>query len=532
MVAASWPAATALPNALFVAIISATFFFLATLAHAFEVPTSITVIRPYCYCHQQHKHHPSRPTSPPSCRLLAHPSSASDCVPTNNNGISSNDYDDTITMDVMLSSHPALQRLDLTSDQMALIQMRVNGYRTPKQKRNHHPNKSDDHLSSVIESNLSYLEERLDLTLEQLRILVVGYPPLLGFNLDTNLMPTVEFFGDALRDADAPDDARVDDNDDSSSGVDNSNEMNRQRRHRNQLATFLCKSPSLLEYNVAKRLMPRLARVRQMMSLVGVDKGDGSGGGSPSTTSLDEEMVVTIATLTESRFDTWLLMQNNNETTRKNKNEDGNIAHSTVGVDSNQHRQQQRNLNHPSSHVIVSNLQSGGNIGNIIRSASIFGCQEIIVVGQKRYRLTGDHGSRMDLPRRHCYSHSEAQTYLQDKGVRIYGIEIMEGAKPIMEYDPSTGVVEFPFKSIRDEDGGGWSGAAFIFGNEGQGLSSKQKDICDEFIFIPQNRGGSVDGGGSASMNVACAAAVILQSYCMWAGYSGASRVGQKFVES
>lgn len=363
-------------------------------------------------------------------------------------------------------------------------------------------------------------------------MLVVGYPPLLGFNLDTNLMPTVEFFGNALQDANDPD-AKVGDNDDDSIGVDNNNEMNRQRRHRNQLATFLCKSPSLLEYNVAKRLVPRLARVRQMMLSVGGDKSDDGSGGSPSTTRLDEEMLYTIATLTDSRFDTWLLHQNNSETTRAN-NEDGGIAGSAVGVNINRHekqqQQQQRNLNHPSSHVIVSNLQSGGNIGNIIRSASIFGCQEIIVVGQKRYRLTGDHGSRMDLPRRHCYSHSEAQAYLQDKGVRIYGIEIMDGAKPIMEYDPSTGVVDFPFKSIRDEDGG-CSGAAFIFGNEGQGLSSKQKDICDEFIFIPQNRGGSIDGGGSASMNVACAAAVILQAYCMWAGYSGASRVGQKFVE-
>ena len=94
--------------------------------------------------------------------------------------------------------------------------------------------------------------------------------------------------------------------------------------------------------------------------------------------------------------------------------------------------------------------------------------------------------------------------------------------------------MKFPFES---ECEGGWLGSAFIFGNEGQGLSTKQREICDEFLFIPQNRGGSRDdyfagrgggggattGGGSASMNVACAAAVVLHAYCMWAGYSVAS---------
>jgi tRNA C32,U32 (ribose-2'-O)-methylase TrmJ len=76
-----------------------------------------------------------------------------------------------------------------------------------------------------------------------------------------------------------------------------------------------------------------------------------------------------------------------------------------------------------------------------------------------------------------------------------------------------------------------WQGAAFIFGNEGQGLSAKQREICDEFLFIPQTRGGTTTaGGGSASLNVASAATVILQAYCMWAGYSDAPREGEKFL--
>jgi tRNA G18 (ribose-2'-O)-methylase SpoU len=162
----------------------------------------------------------------------------------------------------------------------------------------------------------------------------------------------------------------------------------------------------------------------------------------------------------------------------------------------------------PLLYVIVSNLQSGGNIGNILRSASIFGCHEIIVVGQQRYRLTGDHGSRFDLPRKHVWSHEDARLYLQQQeqqqqtnkegaaGVRIYGVEIMPGASPIMRYDQETGIVHFPFDRK-------WQGAAFVMGNEGQGLSVKQREICDEFLFIPQTRGGTTNNGDGVAVAVA-----------------------------
>jgi len=73
-----------------------------------------------------------------------------------------------------------------------------------------------------------------------------------------------------------------------------------------------------------------------------------------------------------------------------------------------------------------------------------------------------------------------------------------------------TGVVRFPFDRQRQE-------VTIVMGNEGNGLSDKQREICDEFLFIPQTRGGRSDGGGggSASLNVACAATVILQAYCL-----------------
>jgi len=150
------------------------------------------------------------------------------------------------------------------------------------------------------------------------------------------------------------------------------------------------------------------------------------------------------------------------------------------------------------------------------------------------------------LPRRHFFTHQEAKSYLkanaienEEEVVKIYGVEIMENASPLMKYDAETGVMTFPFGDRCRS-----TGAAFVMGNEGLGLSEKQKEICDDFIFIPQTRGGASssssptsrdeqgNGRGSASLNVSCAAAIILQAYSVWANYPVASIEGEKFVAS
>lgn len=54
--------------------------------------------------------------------------------------------------------------------------------------------------------------------------------------------------------------------------------------------------------------------------------------------------------------------------------------------------------------------------------------------------------------------------------------------------------------------------AAFMLGNEGQGLSPKQMALCDRFVYIPQY------GVGTASLNVAVAASIVLHHFSVWAG--------------
>mmetsp|Transcript_1885 Transcript_1885/g.5493 ORF Transcript_1885/g.5493 Transcript_1885/m.5493 type:complete len:441 (-) Transcript_1885:1359-2681(-) len=369
----------------------------------------------------------------------------------------------------------ALGRLDLTPAQFAQVQSRLLSV----------TNSGNQHSKINAEGNLSWLNSRLGLLDDRTRLaaIVTGHPPILGYAIKTNLEPTVAFFQDALQGEDGADVTA-------------------------RLAAFICESPELLEYNVKKRLVPRLERIRAGTELCG---------------PLDEKTLRIIATKTDSRFDEWLLDEVGETQVDTSTADSDNYDHFDQWDEAAQQQQYQNNES-PASYVVLSNLQSGGNIGNILRSASIFGCQECVVVGQKRYRLTGDHGSRFDLRRHHTYDHDSAREYLHEKGVRIYGVEIVQGAAPIMRYDPQTGIVHFPFDRQ-------WQGAAFVMGNEGQGLSAKQKEICDEFLFIPQTRGGAASGGGSASLNVACAATVVLQAYCMWAGYPDANREGEKFVE-
>ena len=57
-----------------------------------------------------------------------------------------------------------------------------------------------------------------------------------------------------------------------------------------------------------------------------------------------------------------------------------------------------------------------------------------------------------------------------------------------------------------------------------QGLSSTQKRACDAFVYIPQY------GAGTASLNVAVAASLVLHHFAVWAGYEERGREGEKFV--
>lgn len=53
-------------------------------------------------------------------------------------------------------------------------------------------------------------------------------------------------------------------------------------------------------------------------------------------------------------------------------------------------------------------------------------------------------------------------------------------------------------------------------------MSQNQMAICDSFVYIPQY------GAGTASLNVACAASIVLHHFAVWAGFQERQREGYK----
>lgn len=86
----------------------------------------------------------------------------------------------------------------------------------------------------------------------------------------------------------------------------------------------------------------------------------------------------------------------------------------------------------------------------------------------------------------------------------MLGVEICEGAQPVSRGQAFRGPT------------------AFMLGNEGQGMSERQMSLCDRFVYIPQF------GPGTASLNVAVAASIVLHEFATWAGYQERAREGFK----
>ncbi|KAK4773186.1 hypothetical protein SAY87_028205 [Trapa incisa] len=140
------------------------------------------------------------------------------------------------------------------------------------------------------------------------------------------------------------------------------------------------------------------------------------------------------------------------------------------------------------SYVVVHNIAKRHNVGTLTRSATAFGVSELILVGRRDFNSFGSHGSTSHLRFRHFHSLIEARSFLKEKDCDICGVEITDGAVAVNEH---------PFKRS----------TAFLLGNEGTGLSAKECEICDFFVYIPHY------GGGTASLNVTIAASIVLHHF-------------------
>jgi len=139
--------------------------------------------------------------------------------------------------------------------------------------------------------------------------------------------------------------------------------------------------------------------------------------------------------------------------------------------------------------LVLDNLRSAYNVGNIFRAAEATRAAGIVTCG---YTATPPHiklqktarGCDELVPYEHFESTVEAIAALKKRGMRIYAVETVENSRLYWEAP-----IEFP--------------CALVLGNEALGINQEALELCDGFISLPAL-------GRKNSINVGNCAAVIL----------------------
>jgi tRNA G18 (ribose-2'-O)-methylase SpoU len=136
-----------------------------------------------------------------------------------------------------------------------------------------------------------------------------------------------------------------------------------------------------------------------------------------------------------------------------------------------------------SRYLVISNISKINNVQSLIQSALAFNFTPILV---KPKRMQDDWSSFGHVIVMEDFG--AMLLFLKDRGIPLIGIEIGNN---------STSVLDFSFPEE----------IALMPGNEGTGLSQKQRDAVDLYLYIPQY------GFGTASLNVYIATTLVLHRY-------------------
>jgi len=138
--------------------------------------------------------------------------------------------------------------------------------------------------------------------------------------------------------------------------------------------------------------------------------------------------------------------------------------------------------------VILDNLKSGYNVPKIFRSAQAFGAHSVHLVNIGPFDPAPAKGAFKYVPARFYDNFEECYQALKQQGYEFFILEPSDG----IDLHKS----KLPKKS------------AFIFGNEGLGISFEAQDYPDlRRLKIQQH--GNID-----SLNVSIAASVVMYQYC------------------
>lgn len=191
---------------------------------------------------------------------------------------------------------------------------------------------------------------------------------------------------------------------------------------------------------------------------------------------------------------------------------------------------------HPESYLIITNIGKRQNVRNLIQIGASFGVKNIFVVGQKNFNfdvnghddrennkspssdmptaiLDGVRRGKMSIIRfdklEQCVEHIKSLPCCEEE---VEDAENNSTKKSNHNNKPTIQIigVEIDPSSINLENESFDNSTAFMMGNEGQGMTSKQMSVCDGFIRISQY------GGGTASLNVSVAAGLVLHRFFHW----------------
>lgn len=158
-------------------------------------------------------------------------------------------------------------------------------------------------------------------------------------------------------------------------------------------------------------------------------------------------------------------------------------------------------------YLLIYNIQSKHNAGTLIRSASAFNCKKILVLGQNKKILKRFFGHQGTLKRMEFLffdTIDDLKKFCRENKIFICGVEIGE---------QSVAINKQPFQG----------NTLFVLGNEGSGMNQKQKDLCDQLVYIPQY------SNKTGSLNVAIAGSIIFHHFALWAGYKEADYTNEKY---
>jgi tRNA G18 (ribose-2'-O)-methylase SpoU len=166
----------------------------------------------------------------------------------------------------------------------------------------------------------------------------------------------------------------------------------------------------------------------------------------------------------------------------------------------------------PRLYLIVYCMTKRANVGTLLRSAAAFGVTKVFLVGAARFGDFGAHGAVNFLKLEHFPTAAVAKATLVERGIRIVGVEIDPSARHVA--DPS---------AFADADGK-MGDVAVMLGEEGNGMTPAQFEMCDSLVYIPHH------GDGTASLNVSVAGSIVMHHFAMHAGFPERPRVGGKFL--